>query len=577
MVKRVSLWESRSRETDFLLPGNLWVAGSVNSKDLFPVTLYGAKGDGVTDDTVAIQAAIDAAAASSHGAASSIGAAALPVVYFPPGVYLTTATVTMDNYVTLAGSGAIVRGATVLFPLFDNVRYGNIFQGMTFEKGSIACKVETGNIDTCRIDFIECQFIDQGTTAIDIDATSNSTLLIIDRCKFYEPVARVIDMDSCDTCLIRDSWVTCGHPTSVFKVSGGILHLRGMFGVPLGPPACWVELRGGYLMADSGCRFGGEDGGAPIFDCHTHPDLVYPVLPAIVSVKDCYTYSVSYTGRFYDLPNIFIWDGNTGLVDNDGFYFDAGIPDATLAAAGSLGIIFENAMLPTTLCNPNSYREATETAIALNGSDPFCLDFPNLEDLALAWDGFSGGYGLNSNGAGVIAGPAPANNIFGNTIGSWELTTLAGFASVVHTTALSGFAAGVYTFEQWVEVYTGTIRVVLSAGSAQKVFSLNPGRYLLSLPFLFDSALGISEGVGAFFSGGAIGDQFGMSTRRLWFGQRRRNQPNAIVYGAAAPVAGTWLRGDRVVFGALNSGGAEGSVCVAAGSPGTWKNAGVIA
>lgn len=44
----------------------------------FDVTAYGATGDGTTDDTAAIQSAIDAAAASNNGG----------VVYFPPGIYI---------------------------------------------------------------------------------------------------------------------------------------------------------------------------------------------------------------------------------------------------------------------------------------------------------------------------------------------------------------------------------------------------------------------------------------------------------------------------------------------------------
>ncbi|NEE24028.1 hypothetical protein G3M53_00940, partial [Streptomyces sp. SID7982] len=52
---------------------------------------YGATGDGVTDDTAAIQAAIDAA---GNGG----------VVYFPRGVYRTSATLDLPRGVTLTGS-----------------------------------------------------------------------------------------------------------------------------------------------------------------------------------------------------------------------------------------------------------------------------------------------------------------------------------------------------------------------------------------------------------------------------------------------------------------------------------------
>lgn len=47
---------------------------------------YGAKGDGSTDDTAAIQAAIDACAAAGGG-----------IVYFPPGTYLLSSVTTIDS------------------------------------------------------------------------------------------------------------------------------------------------------------------------------------------------------------------------------------------------------------------------------------------------------------------------------------------------------------------------------------------------------------------------------------------------------------------------------------------------
>jgi len=65
---------------------------------------YGAVGDGVANDTAAIQAAITAAAQSVGG---STGA----VVYFPTGTYLISQTITMPNRVGLQGANG--RGVTI--------------------------------------------------------------------------------------------------------------------------------------------------------------------------------------------------------------------------------------------------------------------------------------------------------------------------------------------------------------------------------------------------------------------------------------------------------------------------------
>ncbi len=74
---------------------NLTVAGTLEQDHVLDVRWYGAAGDGIADDTAEIQAAIAAAAvAPGYGA----------TVYFPPGVYLISATLVTADYVRLRGS-----------------------------------------------------------------------------------------------------------------------------------------------------------------------------------------------------------------------------------------------------------------------------------------------------------------------------------------------------------------------------------------------------------------------------------------------------------------------------------------
>lgn len=53
--------------------------------------------------------------------------------------------------------------------------------------------------------------------------------------------------------------------------------------------------------------------------------------------------------------------------------------------------------------------------------------------------------------------------------------------------------------------------------------------------------------------------------------------PFRQTYGSAAPVSGTWVRGDIVWNTAPSAAGTVGWVCVTAGTPGTWKTFGTIA
>lgn len=63
---------------------------------------FGAKGDGATDDTAAIQAAITAADKVGGSEYSTAGAS---IVYFPPGVYLISSLLTFPRWVQVRGSG----------------------------------------------------------------------------------------------------------------------------------------------------------------------------------------------------------------------------------------------------------------------------------------------------------------------------------------------------------------------------------------------------------------------------------------------------------------------------------------
>ena len=64
------------------------------------VLSFGARGDDVSDDTAAVQAAVDAAIASGG------------VVTFPPGVYKVTSAITVNGPVTLTGTGTIHQTAS---------------------------------------------------------------------------------------------------------------------------------------------------------------------------------------------------------------------------------------------------------------------------------------------------------------------------------------------------------------------------------------------------------------------------------------------------------------------------------
>lgn len=102
------------RSTEF--PDDVYLAAELldNGGSVFNVKhpTFGAAGDGVTDDTSAIQAAINAAVAAEGK------------VFIPPGIYLISSTLTVTDTVTIQGAsnvrhgasaGAVTTGGSVLY------------------------------------------------------------------------------------------------------------------------------------------------------------------------------------------------------------------------------------------------------------------------------------------------------------------------------------------------------------------------------------------------------------------------------------------------------------------------------
>ncbi len=149
---------------------NLW---SLVASLPFNVMAYGAKGDGVTDDTAAIQAAINAAAASTGPRA---------VVYFPPGHYMLSASLIVDTtQISLVGGGeefttqlevlgtvdptwALIVGNTA------SASYVSLF-GLTFKGRNTSTSTGGGILFRCTVGSIkQCRVVQFGGHGIEVDA-----------------------------------------------------------------------------------------------------------------------------------------------------------------------------------------------------------------------------------------------------------------------------------------------------------------------------------------------------------------------------------------------------------------------
>lgn len=300
---------------------------------------FGAVGDGVTDDTAAIQAAIDFAETDPQyksydrvitGGETSGGY--MGKVYFPKGTYVLNGTVTVSSlYLDIDFNDAVLlkggsfADADFAFDFtsgwFGRVSCANFYN---FKK---AIKIANSNPNTGRIDFDKLN-IYGADIAFDIEC--RSTFTSVTNCRFIT-VKQVAIIRSGDQISFRDSWFSAGemdadysgHFEFVSPGNGPGLELIDMFYVPRPQAAtgtCIVKvgIDNCRVTIDRGV-FGGEPGTIPLIANYANASpstnrgsqftvsnvMFYtsastPVVPAI---------------RLYALPNSIVFNNVYGYIE----------------------------------------------------------------------------------------------------------------------------------------------------------------------------------------------------------------------------------------------------------------------
>jgi len=162
--------------------------------------VYGAEGDGSTDDTASIQAAIDAATAANGG-----------TIFFPPGTYRITSSIDVDDEVTVMGAGKNVSIISLDSSSNDDgLIFGNAgatgfeyyrLTGLGFvcaQANSGAFISFTGSYPNITIE--NCYFHSENISGNIIDGSSQTWFLSIDNCVFWleEDLSKHIVSESSD-------------------------------------------------------------------------------------------------------------------------------------------------------------------------------------------------------------------------------------------------------------------------------------------------------------------------------------------------------------------------------------------
>ncbi len=161
------------------------------------VTTFGAKGDGRTDDTLAIQKAADAAAAktaSFQPLGGALGGAYLgssPPVYFPAGRYRISGEITLGAYSNvLSDAKAIVEQTGKCRTFVFSGGYTIAVSGIRFIGGTNQIHYSNANVDASMIIIEKCEFHGSTDFAIYTIGTTDGHLsanLVVADSKFIYP------------------------------------------------------------------------------------------------------------------------------------------------------------------------------------------------------------------------------------------------------------------------------------------------------------------------------------------------------------------------------------------------------
>ena len=227
---------------------------------------YGAKGDGVTDDTNSIQAAFDDAQNKYRSGSSSGGSyySSRPEVVFPNGRYLISDSIYVsEGVISGEGEPVIIQTDNTKDIFTSGWAWRLVIRGLTFVDGNDHLDLANPNIDSGHIVIEKCRFYDANGVAVIFPFGTNSTLTEIRDCVFINCKQALVTYT--DQTKLQDSWITSADSMEdgAVIVSHSRLHMENVLCVPRvnsNFDQRWIDQHYGFLSCHN-VRFGGEGGG----------------------------------------------------------------------------------------------------------------------------------------------------------------------------------------------------------------------------------------------------------------------------------------------------------------------------
>ncbi len=292
--------------------------GVVNVRD------FGAKGDGVTDDTAAIRAAAHAASINlSEQMPSGLHIQAGPVLVFPDGKYMISDNIPL-GVLEVRGEGRPIIWQTNSDKdiLVQGDAWRLSIRNISFFGGRNQIDLRNKNLDTGQIIIENCRFYHATGFALYTDVLS--TTVKVSDCVLYQN-HQTWFLGRSDQAIMRDCWITTSadmKDKAVIENRGASLMLENICGVPLtgAPRQRWIDNYG--VLTCNRVRFGAEGGGfTPVYNYNKYAPSTWGTS---VIMDNCLVFAnSSLTANCavycYEVPNTIrirdcVMGGSTGVI-----------------------------------------------------------------------------------------------------------------------------------------------------------------------------------------------------------------------------------------------------------------------
>jgi hypothetical protein len=605
--KRASL-ASLSTSLQFTQAGTDATARTIDSKlkDVVSVKDFGAVGDGVTDDTVAIQAAIN-----------RIGIYPGAELYFPAGIYRITAPLTWNKSIRLKGAAKGGDGGESTVTIKATAAMTAVIQASTAE----------GDTDlTSRSHFDGINIHCNSLANYGYLGTTNHTTF--ENLRVYG--ALVAGMS------ISYGWCNLFHNLELSYNSGDGLVLGNQSNQAL------VQHLKSFANTGWGCKLVGSSYSVKIVSsvletCQKGGLWIGPGIQGF-SIDCCYFEANASTGYTFTSPISYLVKADivtngtgTETAIAGAFLSTGSITDCfTSPSADQACFIFGNGLGGTTIRN-NRRNTSYSTAFELiryfgnnsvsssslsygSPNDLQVLSNTNFTDFVVIDTANYSTYAVSYELCNSTIFGSPSQNIGETELNQWYLWASAGGGTFQRSSTKFDFNPNVpvweishnansdiygfqinasdcpkyhnkwMVFSFWAKCsFSGDGGIVVYAnGSASSSYETTGAEWRLkSAMFKMPTSGTISFGIRIILNAvtktaqiaAPVLCQFGGDWNALWGAYQKQTQ--FLYY--AAPTTGTWKLGDVVVNTSPSAGGVPGWVCVTAGTPGTWKSMAALA